>query len=138
MGILHVVSDQGDVTDGRVGVPIDQRELDLAKALEMFISLVHDQGANIEVKILFVDESKVLIYHTYYLGFIPASNPEKFTQSGEYHFFYQFQKNPDDHSNTFEMFLFAVSCAVNTVPWICAEQVLRRVVGGDELAYQPA
>ncbi|MBI2798109.1 hypothetical protein HYX70_02275 [Candidatus Saccharibacteria bacterium] len=136
MGINYAVSDLGDA-DGLAGEPIDQRALDLAEALEMFVGLTHDAGANFTVQITLVDETKVVVYYTHYLGLVPSSNPERLYNSSNYGFFYAFEKDPEDHLDTFDQFLFTVGCIVKAAPWICTERVLRRIVAGDD-AGQPA
>ncbi len=137
MGINYAVSNHGDA-DGLAGEPIDQRNLDLSEALNMFVELTHDMGANFVVNIIRVDELRVIVYYTYYLGAVPASNPERLHDSSDFGFLYMFEKDPEDNLDTFDKFVFAVSCVVKEVPWICCQQVLRRVVGNDTLAYQPA
>lgn len=139
MGINYAVSNLGD-SDGLAGEPIDQRTLDLSEALNMFVELTHDMGANISVNIIRVDESRVIVYYTYYIGTVPASNPGRWPNNDDYGYFYVFEKDPepDDILGTFDKFLFAVACIVKAVPWICTQQVLQRVVAGDRLAYQPA
>lgn len=137
MGINYAVSNFGDA-DGLAGETIDQRTLDLSEALEMLINLTHDMGANISVEITHVDETKVVIYYTYYIGAVPASGPGRWPNSNDYGYYYLFEKNPHDDLDTFDKFVFAVTCVVKTVPWICSQRVLRRVIAGDKLAYQPA
>lgn len=117
---------------------IDRQINELSATIKLFVDITHDAGANISVQITHVDETKVVVYHTYYHGTIPPSNPERLMEGSNYGFIYRFEKDPDDHSNNFEKFLFVVSCIVKAVPWICTEQVLRRVVADDKLAYQPA
>lgn len=137
MGINYAVSDHCDA-DGLAGEPIDQRTLDVAEALKLFVDLTHDVGANIGVSINRVDEAKVIIYCEFYLGVIPSSNPKRLHDSHDYGFYYMFEKDPQDGLDAFDKFMFAATCIVKAVPWICHQQVLRRVVGGDKLAYQPA
>ncbi len=137
MGINYAVSDLGDA-DGLIDGPIDQRTIDLAEALKMFVEITNDMGANLFVNIIHVDEARVMVYYNYYLGTSPSSNPMQLRVINPFGFFYQFEKDPEDNLDTFDKFVFAVSCIVKAVPWICSQQVLRRVVGGDKLAYQPA
>ncbi len=134
MGILYAVSDSGGV-DALAGELIDQRTLGLAEALAMLISITEDRGANFSAHITWVNETKVVIYYEHYIGAWNQQVTERLNAldfcSG---FGYMFQRDPDDHGDTFDKFLFAVSCIVKSVPWICDSWVLRRVVGGDELA----
>lgn len=137
MGINYAVSDKGDA-DGPVGEPIDQRTIELGEALEMLVKLTHDMGANIEVEVTYVDETKVAIYYTYYIGPLQPNYSWHLHEHQIVGFFYLFEKDPHDDLDTFDKFAFAAASIVNSVPWICSQRVLRRVVGGDKMAYQPA
>lgn len=126
MGIKYIVSDHGDA-DGPVGEPIECRTLDLAEALDLFVCLTFvcltaDMSAYFGVQITYVDEEYVVV------------NTSNYLDGDLYH---MFERDPDHQRNKFDKFVFAVSCVVKSVPWICSQRVLQRVVGGDTL-YHPA